>query len=44
MFSKAFLTNHGFFDRLAEIMGAMHDFGLKVIFHSDGDISQSFPT
>ncbi len=43
MFSKTFLTSHGFFDRLAEIMGAMHAFGLKVIFHSDGDITPIVP-
>jgi uroporphyrinogen decarboxylase len=43
MFSKQFLTAHGFFDRLTEIMGAMHSFGLKVIFHSDGDISPIVP-
>jgi uroporphyrinogen decarboxylase len=43
MFSKSFLTAHGFFDRLADIMGAMHSFGLKVIFHSDGDIAPIVP-
>jgi uroporphyrinogen decarboxylase len=43
MFSKAFLTNHGFFNRLADIMGSMHSFGLKVIFHSDGDIAPIVP-
>ena len=43
IFSKSFLTNHGFFQRLAEIMSTMHHFGLKIIFHSDGDISAIIP-
>ena len=43
MFSRNFLITHGFFRRLAEIMGVMHDFGLKNIFHSDGDISSIIP-
>jgi len=43
MFSKTYLRSHGFFRRLAEIMGLYHSYGLKVIFHSDGDITPLVP-
>ena len=43
MFSKGFLKSHGFFQRLADIMAVLHSFGLKNIFHSDGDIYTIIP-
>lgn len=43
MFSKPFLKSHGFFHRLTEIMDVLHSFGLKIIFHSDGDIYPIIP-
>lgn len=38
MFSPRYLAENGFFDRIKEIADLYHSFGLKVIFHSDGDI------
>jgi uroporphyrinogen decarboxylase len=43
MFSKRYLIEHGFFRRLAEIMDFYRAIGLKVIFHSDGDITPIVP-
>lgn len=43
MFSKPFLKSHGLFRHLTEIMEILHSFGLKVIFHSDGDIYPIIP-
>jgi hypothetical protein len=43
MFSKNFLNSYSFFQHLTEIMDALHSFGLKIIFHSDGDIYPIIP-
>jgi uroporphyrinogen decarboxylase len=43
MFSKSFLKSYGFFQHLAETMGILHSFGLKNIFHSDGNIKPIIP-
>jgi uroporphyrinogen decarboxylase len=43
MFSKSFLKSYGFFQHLAETMGILHSFGLKNIFHSDGNIYPIIP-
>ncbi len=39
MFSPATFREFGFFDDVASICAACHERGLKVIFHSDGDIT-----
>jgi hypothetical protein len=36
IFSPAYLRANGVFQRIAEITGLFHDWGCKVIFHSDG--------
>jgi hypothetical protein len=36
MFSPNYLRKHGVFQRIAEITSLFHDWGCKVIFHSDG--------
>ena len=38
MFSREMLTQMGFWEELEQITSACHDCGLKVIFHSDGNI------
>ncbi len=43
LFSPGFLRQLGFFERLAEICGLYHSYGLKVIFHSDGFIGSILP-
>jgi hypothetical protein len=43
IFSPAFLRRFGFFQRLAEIIDLFHCMQLKVIFHSDGDITRIIP-
>lgn len=43
IFSPAYLRSHGVFRRIAEACDSMHNQGLKVIFHSDGLISQVVP-
>jgi hypothetical protein len=39
MFSPGYLRDHGVFRHLAEMCDAYHGHGLKIIFHSDGDIT-----
>ena len=36
MFGRQMLGEMGFFDNLARLCGALHERGLKVVFHSDG--------
>ena len=43
IFSPAYLRQHGFFQRIAEICDIYHSNSLKVIFHSDGDIQLIIP-
>jgi uroporphyrinogen decarboxylase len=43
MFSPEYLRQLGFFRRIAEMCDLYHSYGLKVIFHSDGDISSVVP-
>jgi hypothetical protein len=43
IFSPAYLRAHGFFQHIAEICTLYHDYQLKVIFHSDGDITRIIP-
>jgi uroporphyrinogen decarboxylase len=43
IFSPRYLRQHGFFRRISEICELYHSYGLKVIFHSDGDISPIIP-
>ena len=43
MFSPAYLQRHGVFRRIADVCDLYHSKGLKVIFHSDGQIGQVVP-
>lgn len=38
IFSTSYLEESGYFDRISTISDALHQHGLKVIYHSDGDI------
>ena len=43
MFSPRYLHDHGVFRHIHDMCEVLHGFGLKVIFHSDGDIRQMIP-
>jgi uroporphyrinogen decarboxylase len=43
MFSPRYLREHAVFDHIAGICDLYHAFGLKIIFHSDGDITPVVP-
>jgi len=43
MFSPRYLRAHRVFQNIAEICDMYHSYGLKVIFHSDGDIAPVVP-
>ena len=43
MFSPRYLREHGVFRHMAEICDLYHSYGLKIIFHSDGDITPVVP-
>jgi hypothetical protein len=43
MFSPRYLREHRVFAHLAEMCDVYHSYGLKIIFHSDGDIAPIVP-
>lgn len=43
IFSPGYLRERGVFRRVRELAGMMHDIGLKVIWHSDGDVWKIIP-
>lgn len=43
MFSPRYLREHRVFDHISDICAIYHSYGLKVIFHSDGDITAIAP-
>ena len=43
IFSPAYLRKSGYFRRIAEVCGLYHERGVKVLFHSDGDLNSILP-
>jgi hypothetical protein len=43
LISPAFLRESGWYDRVSELVDAYHQMGVRIIFHSDGDIRQILP-
>ena len=43
IFSPAYLRHSGYFRRIAEVCALYHERGVKVLFHSDGDLTSILP-
>lgn len=43
IFSPAYLRRSGYFRRIAEVCALYHERGVKVLFHSDGDLTSILP-